>query len=319
MKSLPSLASFPIVLLAAGLCFSPLWGAPPEPAPKAKSDAPTASDQSKPSAMVMPAEPAKSDAALSTLVAQLQAKVEKLEATISKSSPQPAPGGAPAMAGMPTPAAAASQPMPGMPAAAPAPMKMMDMMGQMMGMMDKMMGMGGAMPQSASAPMPMEMDMMGMMGMAPMPAGASGMEPSSALPGFPGASHLYHIGATGFFLDHPQHINLTTAQQAGLNKAKEQALLARSTAERTIQQAEQELWTLTAADQPDATKIKAKIADIAKLSSESRFSFIAAVGEASKLLTDEQRKTLTGFMPPAPAPMAPAAASPMPSAPMKDM
>ncbi len=225
------------------------------------------------------------------------------------------------------------------------PMNMMGMMDKMMGMMDKMMSMGGGgMP--AATPMAgggggmgmMDMDMMkmggggsmppppaaamaargmamgkdmmkmaGMMGMGAMPAAATGAMPQSALPGFPGASHLYHLGATDFFLDHPQHIALTTEQQAALNKAKEQALLAKSTADRAIEQAEQDLWTLTASDQPDAAKIEGKIVEIAKLTGDARLAFIRAVGEASKLLTDEQRKVLTGFAPPTPAtaPMAP--------------
>ena len=204
---------------------------------------------------------------------------------------------------------------------------MMGMMDKMMGMMDKMMSMegggmgmgmemkkthemgGGAMPPVPAAAMAhkgmaMGKDMMkmaGMMGMGAMPAAAPGAMPQSALPGFPGASHLYHLGATDFFLDHPQHIALTTEQQAALNKAKEQALLAKSTADRAIEQAEQDLWTLTASDQPDAAKIEGKIAEIAKLTGDSRLGFIRAVGEASKLLTDEQRKILTGFAPPAPA------------------
>jgi Spy/CpxP family protein refolding chaperone len=224
-------------------------------------------------------------------------------------------------------------PMPGMSGAA-APMNMMGMMDKMMGMMDKMMGMGGGAMPAGGAPMAgggmgmMDMDMMkmgampappmaggggramemaGMMGMGAMPAAVSGAMPQSALPGFPGASHLYHIGATGFFLDHPQHIALTTEQQAGLNKAREQAALAKSTADRAVVQAEQELWTLTAADQPDATQVEAKIREIGKLRDDERLAFIRAVGEASKRLTDEQRKILTGFAPPAPAaaPMAP--------------
>jgi len=165
---------------------------------------------------------------------------------------------------------------------------------------------GGSMP----APMPMgdKMEMAGMMGMGAMPSGGASAMPQSALPGFPGASHLYHIGATGFFLDHPQHIALTTEQQAGLNKAKEQALLAKSTADRAVEQAEQELWTLTAVDQPDATAIQAKIAAIGKLRGDERLAFIRAVGDASKILTDEQRNILTGFAPPAPAAAMPAGA-----------
>jgi hypothetical protein len=233
-----------------------------------------------------------------------------------------------------------------------APMNMMGMMDKMMGMMDKMMDMGGgAMPAAApmaggggmgmmgmdmmkmggmggsgampapapAAPMSgggmgmMQSEMAGMMGMMGMGGGGSmSAMPQSALPGFPGASHLYHIGATGFFLDHPQHIALTTDQRAGLNKAKEQAALAKSTADRAVEQAEQALWTLTAADQPDATQIEAKIREIEKLRGDERLAFIRAVGEASKLLTDEQRKSLTGFAPPAPA------AAPMAGG-MKDM
>lgn len=236
-------------------------------------------------------------------------------------------------------------------------MGMMGMMDKMMGMMDKMMGMGGgAMPPAA--PMPggggmgmMDMDMMkmgggampapapaapmtggggmgmmamdkmemaGMMGMGGMGGAAPGAMPQSALPGFPGATHLYHLGATGFFLDHPQHIALTTEQQAALNKAREEALLAKSTADRAKEQAEQELWTLTAADQPDAAKIEGKLAEIGKLTADERLAFIRAVGEASKLLTEPQRQSLTGFAPPAPAaPMAAPAAAPM--TPMQDM
>ena len=61
-------------------------------------------------------------------------------------------------------------------------------------------------------------------------AGMSGMDMASALPGFPGASHLYHIGATGVFLDHPQHIALSTKQQMMLNQIKEQSALNRASA-----------------------------------------------------------------------------------------
>ena len=227
----------------------------------------------------------------------------------------------PAMAGMSGSAAPAGGAMP-----------MMGMMDKMMGMMDKMMSMGGGAPLPNGGAMGMDMDMMkmgtmpatppaagmakmsgggmmSMMGMMDMDmmgmGGGSGSMAQSALPGFPGASHLYHIGATGFFLDHPQHIALTTEQQAMLNKAKEQALLAKSTADRAIEQAEQELWMLTAADQPDAAKIQTKLTEIGKLNGDERLAFIRAVGDASNLLTDEQRKILTGFAPPvSAAPMA---------------
>jgi hypothetical protein len=169
-------------------------------------------------------------------------------------------------------------------------MKMMQMMGGMEGGKKGMGGMGMN---------EMDMDgMMGMMGMGSM--GQSGMKGMgrmkmvSALPGFPGASHIYHIGATGFFLDHPDHITLTTKQQTALNGHKEKALLAKSSSQRKIDEAEQELWTLTASDQPDAAKIEAKVREIEKLRGDQRLAFIRAVGEAAKVLTDEQRKTLLG-------------------------
>lgn len=266
-----------------------------------------------------PAGAAKGDAALAQQLAQLQAKVAQLEATLAKHGPAPSPGMAMGMmkpgGGMPGMSADpnASTPMAGM-SGSGGGMNMMGKMDKMMGMMDKMMSMEGGMGMgmmkmggpgsggsmggmSSGGGMMGMMDMDNMMGMSG--GGMAGMT-QSALPGFPGASHLYHIGATGFFLDHPQHITLSTEQQTALNKAKEQALLAKSTADRGVEQAEQELWTLTAADQPDAAKIEAKIREIEKLRGDQRLAFIRAVGEASRLLTDEQRKILTGFAPPAP-------------------
>jgi Spy/CpxP family protein refolding chaperone len=127
----------------------------------------------------------------------------------------------------------------------------------------------------------------GMKGMGEMPM-------PSALPGFPGASHIYHIGATGFFLDHAAHLKLTTKQQADLNRVKEKALLDQGSTQRRLDEAEQDLWALTASDQPDAAKIEAKVHEIEKLRGDQRLAFIRAVGEAAKVLTGEQRKALLG-------------------------
>ena len=175
------------------------------------------------------------------------------------------------------------------------------------------MGSGGGMPATPpSASMGgmgmMDMDKMEMAGMMGMMGGKGGssMAMPSALPGFPGASHLYHIGATGFFLDHPQHIALSTEQQMGLNQIKQQAALDKASASRSGQEAEQDLWTLTAADQPDNVQIEAKVAEIEKFKGNARLRFISAIGNAAKILTDEQRKALTGFAPPVSA--SPAAA-----------
>ncbi len=136
---------------------------------------------------------------------------------------------------------------------------------------------------------------MGMMGRM---KGMGRMKMSSSLPGYPGASHIYHVGASGFFLDHTGHITLTSDQQAALNKIKEEALLAQSTFDRQIEEAEQQLWVLTGSDSPDATKITARVGEIAKLSAEKRIAFIRAVGEAAGILTKEQRLALIGMLPP---------------------
>jgi hypothetical protein len=153
-----------------------------------------------------------------------------------------------------------------------------------------------------------KMEMAGMMGMMGGMGGKGGssMAMPSALPGFPGASHLYHVGATGFFLDHPQHIALSREQQMMLNRVKEKAALDKASCSRNVQEAEQDLWTLTAADQPDNAQIEAKVAEIEKLKGDARLRFIGAIGGAAKILNDEQRKILTGFAPPVSA--APAAA-----------
>ena len=122
----------------------------------------------------------------------------------------------------------------------------------------------------------------------------AGMAMPSALPGFPGTSHLYHVGSTGFFLDHPQHITLTIEQQKRLQPIKEQALLDKQSAERKVQEAEQQLWKLTAVEQPDIEQIETKVREIEKLRADQRLAFIRAVGEAAKVLTEEQMKILLG-------------------------
>ena len=140
------------------------------------------------------------------------------------------------------------------------------------------------------------MKMMGSMGVSKMAKKKSmgGMKMSSALPGFPGSSHLYHIGSTGFFLDHPTHITLTPDQQMTLNNIKEKATLDQSDADRKIEEAEQQMWQLTAADSPDANKIESKTREVEKLRADQRLAFIRAVGEAGKVLTPEQQQVLLG-------------------------
>jgi len=182
--------------------------------------------------------------------------------------------------------------------------------------MDMHKGEMGMAPDGMKMPMPMMDDDMGRMSsMAASPSASSGSAmPSSGgmnmrsrgmqlpsasrsmstLPGNPGASHLYHVGSTGFFLDQAG-ISLSDDQRSALNKIKERALLERGDADRRIEQAEQELWTLTGADQPDSTKVQAKVREIEQLRSNQRLAFIQTVGEATKVLTADQRTALLGM------------------------
>lgn len=75
-------------------------------------------------------------------------------------------------------------------------------------------------------------------------------------------------------------------------------LLERASVDRRVEEAEQQLWTLTAADSPDAGKIEAKVREIEKLRSDQRLNYIRAVGEAGRVLTAEQQASLLGTKPP---------------------
>lgn len=264
----------------------------------------------------------------------MMGKMDKMMGMMEKMMPM-AGGAMPAAAPMPGAGMGKAMMAKMMPKGAGAmPAGAAPMPGRGMGMkQSKMAEMSSAAPLPSSAVTPAGMGLAptgtaAMMGVNALSSGETGLLPQSALPGFPGASHLYHIGATGFFLDHPQHVVLTTEQQSALNRVRELALLSKSTADRAVQQSEQDLWALTASDQPDAAAIKTKIDEIGKLTGDERLAFIRAVGEASTLLTDEQRRALAGYpaatvalapaAAPAPTPAAASAAPPM-AAGMSDM
>ena len=137
----------------------------------------------------------------------------------------------------------------------------------------------------------------GMSMMGSMAGMGDTMSMVSALPGFPGISHIYHIGATGHFLNHGDHLKLNPEQQKQLGEFKQASDLKQATYQREIDAFEQELWELTAADAPDIAKIEAKVKSIAKKLTDKRIDFIRSVGEAAKVLTDTQRKTLAGETP----------------------
>jgi hypothetical protein len=246
-----------------------------------------------------------------------------------------APGGQEmAMPPAALPAAAATEP------AAPKKSGMGGMMDGMMGMEDDKMA--PAMPLDADMPMPdasasmqdttarSNADMMGRMrGSMSGDSSMGKLASAPTLPGFPGASRLYHIGATGFFLDHSRHIGLTAAQATTLDDIKQRTLLVLTGFDRRIEGAEQSLWMMTAADVPHAGRIDAQVRSIEKLRGDQRMAFIRGVGEAGKVLTVAQQRALlgkqspTGTMPmpasrPAPKPTTPPAAPMAPMAPMAD-
>ena len=174
--------------------------------------------------------------------------------------------------------------------------------------MSGMKGMGGAKQSQGMQGMDMPMDNDAMNVMGAMPGGAMAQ---SAMPGVPGVSHLYHMGAAGFFLDHQEHIQLSAEQQKKLNQIRENALLDKATAHRNVEEAEQQLWKLTAADQPDLAQIEAKVREIEKLRGDQRLTLVRPVVEAAKVLTEGQTKILLGTAAPVRADM-PAAKSTTP-------
>jgi Spy/CpxP family protein refolding chaperone len=91
---------------------------------------------------------------------------------------------------------------------------------------------------------------------------------------------------------------LTADQKSKLNRLKEKAMLDQASEQRKIDQAEQELYTLTGAEQIDNAKIQAKVAETEKLRAGQRMNFIQAVSEASNVLTHDQHQALMGTMAP---------------------
>lgn len=185
----------------------------------------------------------------------------------------------------------------------PVQLAMMDNMKMPSGGMDSMpkppgeMPMGGQMSGATSSGGMGCCMGMGAMGQAPGSGMGMNMATSSALPGFPGASHLYHVGATGYFLDHLDKIALSADQQTKLNGVKQQGLKDQADRQRQIEAMEEELWFLTAAEKPDLGMIEAKLRETEKAKSDQRIAFIRSVGEAASVLTADQQKLLLGKVP----------------------
>lgn len=171
--------------------------------------------------------------------------------------------------------------------------------------------MPGGMPAGGDSPMgmmsgsakePPAEPMEGMESQPPMEpepnAPAADVSPDAApiaLPAFAGTPGIYHMGATGFFLDHPEHITLSAQQRKGLETIKVDAQKAQARYQQQIVTIENSVWSLTGMEQPDAAAIEQKVREIETLRAKQRMAYIEAVGEAAKTLTDAQLKQLAGL------------------------
>jgi len=100
---------------------------------------------------------------------------------------------------------------------------------------------------------------------------ALGLGPSDACrPGIPGASHTYHVGAVGFFLDQADLLDLLKEQQAILRGLRTRVTLKVRSLQRRVDEAEQELWVATCVETPEAAQIEAKVRAIEKLRAKER-------------------------------------------------
>lgn len=127
----------------------------------------------------------------------------------------------------------------------------------------------------------------------------AGMQPVGAAMAFdlsssPRGSHIYHVGATGFFLDNSAVITLSPSQQTALHGIKQQSISDRAATKRQIDQAEQELWILTGSDAPEPMTLETKVRYVESLKAEQRMAFIRSVGAAAGVLTNEQRTAVLG-------------------------
>lgn len=109
-----------------------------------------------------------------------------------------------------------------------------------------------------------------------------------------GGSHLYHAGASNFFLERAFDLSLSADQKRSLLNLREAALLDLATHARQIEQAEQELWALTAKKAPATGEVEAKIREIATHEADARIAWFKAVDQAVAMLNDEQREKITG-------------------------
>ncbi len=102
----------------------------------------------------------------------------------------------------------------------------------------------------------------------------------SAVPRIPGASHLYHMGAKGFFLNHAERIDLSDEQKQELNRIRERAVLERAKRRAEIKSMELDVWQLTGLDKPNMSDIEAKIRSLEKARYDTRLNYLREVERA---------------------------------------
>jgi Spy/CpxP family protein refolding chaperone len=114
----------------------------------------------------------------------------------------------------------------------------------------------------------------------------------AAVPGIPGASHLFHIGARGFFLNHAEHLDLSDEQKQQLNRIRERAVLERARHRAEIRSMELDVWQVTGLDKPNMSDIEAKIRSVEKARSDTRLNYLREIERAVNVLTEQQRTLL---------------------------
>ncbi len=123
---------------------------------------------------------------------------------------------------------------------------------------------------------------------------ARGASASSARSGSTpaGTPSLMHAGAKDFFLDDAHHITLSAEQKASLEKIKANAGQQKSAFDMQINEAQQDLWRLTGAGQPNLGQIDEKVQQIARLRADQQSAYIHAVADAANVLTPEQQRAI---------------------------
>lgn len=111
----------------------------------------------------------------------------------------------------------------------------------------------------------------------------------------PPSSHLLHLGAARFFLNHGPRLGLTPTQRGALRTIRDDATVAWSKRDEEIARTEAELWEETGAARVLLPEVDAKVGQIEHLRAVQRMEYIRAVEQAAEILDEAQRQVLLGL------------------------